>query len=64
MPTNSQSDAVSGEQVPGDTAVPPANAAVQRPIGPDVIADYLKRLPGSPGVYRMMDREGNVLYVG
>jgi len=32
--------------------------------GPQVIADYLKALPGSPGVYRMLDAAGNVIYVG
>ncbi|HXF53723.1 MAG TPA: excinuclease ABC subunit UvrC [Hyphomicrobiaceae bacterium] len=32
--------------------------------GPQVIADYLKTLPGSPGVYRMLDAAGNVIYVG
>jgi excinuclease ABC subunit C len=32
--------------------------------GPQVIAHYLKLLPSSPGVYRMLDREGTVIYVG
>jgi excinuclease ABC subunit C len=32
--------------------------------GPKLIADYVKRLPGKPGVYRMFDEFGNVLYVG
>ncbi len=32
--------------------------------GPQVIAHYLKLLPSSPGVYRMLDGEGNVIYVG
>src|SRR6476646_9917948 len=32
--------------------------------GPAVIAKYLKTLPGSPGVYRMIDAAGNVIYVG
>ncbi|MGI9403652.1 MAG: hypothetical protein ACR2OF_03960, partial [Hyphomicrobium sp.] len=32
--------------------------------GPDVVAAYLETLPASPGVYRMLDREGNVIYVG
>ncbi|WP_421701711.1 excinuclease ABC subunit UvrC [Aliiroseovarius sp.] len=34
------------------------------PKGHAVIADYLKRLDGSPGVYRMLDEQGRVLYVG
>lgn len=32
--------------------------------GAEVIADYLTRLPNSPGVYRMYGRNGEVLYVG
>ncbi len=32
--------------------------------GPDVIAAYLKTLPNSPGVYRMLDASGEVIYVG
>ncbi len=32
--------------------------------GAAVIADYLTRLPNSPGVYRMMGAGGEVLYVG
>ena len=40
-----------------------------RPAGPvrtgvAVIADMVKRLPNGPGVYRMIDAKGNVLYVG
>ncbi len=34
------------------------------PTGPHVIAQYLKNLPGSPGVYRMLDAAGTVIYVG
>ncbi len=34
------------------------------PGGPDVIARYLKSLPSSPGVYRMLDATGEVIYVG
>jgi excinuclease ABC subunit C len=33
-------------------------------FGPKLIADYVKRLPGKPGVYRMFDEYGTVLYVG
>ena len=32
--------------------------------GHELIADYLTRLDGSPGVYRMLDVESRVLYVG
>jgi excinuclease ABC subunit C len=35
-----------------------------RPTGPEVIQAYLKHLPGSPGVYRMLDTAGEVIYVG
>ena len=44
-------------------SVPPPER--RRPkTGPAVIARYLKTLPGSPGVYRMLDAGGNVIYVG
>lgn len=32
--------------------------------GVDVIANEVKRLPNGPGVYRMLDENGEVLYVG
>jgi excinuclease ABC subunit C len=32
--------------------------------GADVIRDFVTRLPGKPGVYRMYDAKGDVLYVG
>lgn len=32
--------------------------------GAELIADFVKRLPPKPGVYRMMNRAGDVLYVG
>lgn len=32
--------------------------------GVEVIRDHLRRLPGKPGVYRMIGAEGEVLYVG
>jgi len=34
------------------------------PTGPEVIKAFLKTLPLSPGVYRMLNAKGQVLYVG
>ncbi len=34
------------------------------PTGPEVVAGYLKTLSAQPGVYRMLDCEGTVIYVG
>ena len=42
------------DQVPAETA----------PTGYSVIQGYLRTLDGSPGVYRMLDAESRVLYVG
>ncbi|WP_306029324.1 excinuclease ABC subunit UvrC [Stappia sp. MMSF_3263] len=47
----------------------PAFQSAPTPLGPDargadVIAHFVRRLPLGPGVYRMLDGEGNVLYVG
>ncbi|RTL67049.1 MAG: excinuclease ABC subunit UvrC, partial [Hyphomicrobiales bacterium] len=47
---------------PGDGAT--AEATAEPPRGPQVIQRYLKTLPGSPGVYRMLDATGTVIYVG
>jgi excinuclease ABC subunit C len=43
-----------------------AQAALSKPvlIGPSVITGYLKTLPSAPGVYRMLDATGTVIYVG
>ncbi|WP_179378530.1 excinuclease ABC subunit UvrC [Jannaschia marina] len=40
----------------------PENTA--KPTGPEVIKRFLRTLDGSPGVYRMLDVENRVLYVG
>ncbi|UWQ11444.1 excinuclease ABC subunit UvrC [Aliiroseovarius crassostreae] len=46
---------------PDATPAPDANS---RPAGHEVIQSYLRLLDGSPGVYRMLDEKGRVLYVG
>ncbi|TLP48333.1 excinuclease ABC subunit UvrC [Cohaesibacter sp. CAU 1516] len=43
-----------------DTNATPAKPAT----GFDVIADFVRRLPNGPGVYRMLNAGGDVLYVG
>src|SRR5512145_3257990 len=40
------------------------NGGTGVPTGPAVIAQYLKTLHNSPGVYRMIDASGTVIYVG
>jgi len=48
-----------------DTSQPDAAATGRAvPTGADVIAGYLKSLGSSPGVYRMLDPAGDVIYVG
>ena len=41
-----------------------AQPAAARQTGPEVIQRYLKLLPNAPGVYRMIDAAGDVIYVG
>lgn len=41
-----------------------AEGAAPARKGVEVIADEVKRLPNGPGVYRMLDEKGEVLYVG
>ncbi|MCW5722899.1 MAG: excinuclease ABC subunit UvrC [Devosia sp.] len=40
-----------------DTPAPP-------PSGPEVIRAFVRTLPAAPGVYRMLDEAGEVIYVG
>jgi hypothetical protein len=47
---------------PTETARPEPVAEQQ--TGPAVIARYLRTLPSGPGVYRMINEAGDVLYVG
>ena len=47
----------------GPAPAPPVDRAPAK-TGPEVVATYLKTLPKSPGVYRMIDAGGTVIYVG
>ena len=49
-----------------DATTTDSDQAASKPprIGLEVIADAVKRLPNGPGVYRMIDGKGVVLYVG
>ncbi len=46
------------------TAPSQASQDAVPPMGYSVIQDYVNTLDGSPGVYRMLDAESRVLYVG
>src|SRR5712675_1386556 len=53
------------ENSPGPTPEPNSDAASQTPLkGAARIEAYLKTLPDGPGVYRMLNGKGEVLYVG
>lgn len=51
---------------PADMPAPPQTQEEEpsRATGPEVIAGYLKTLGTGPGVYRMLDTAGTVIYVG
>src|SRR5215469_10816348 len=56
-------DSAENRQIPEMTAelsVPPRGIV----RGVTVIAEAVKTLPGSPGVYRMLNKSGDALYVG
>ncbi|WP_432449504.1 excinuclease ABC subunit UvrC [Aliiroseovarius marinus] len=49
---------MTGKETPSDDTQVPV------PTGHEVVQSYLKTLDNSPGVYRMLDAKGRVLYVG
>jgi excinuclease ABC subunit C len=51
--------------VPAETSDLDAESnAPPTPLGAEVIQSYLKTLPSKPGVYRMINSDGDILYVG
>ncbi|MGZ5852092.1 MAG: excinuclease ABC subunit UvrC, partial [Hyphomicrobium sp.] len=63
-PREPQAEAPATDVVPAKDLAPEVPSEGPAASGPAVIAGYLKRLPSSPGIYRMLDREGAVIYVG
>ncbi len=47
-----------------DSALSEFDATAEGLAGAEVINAFVKKLPNSPGVYRMFNRDGDVLYVG
>ena len=63
-PREPQAEAPATDVVPAKDLAPEVPPEGPAASGPAVIAGYLKRLPSSPGIYRMLDHEGAVIYVG
>jgi hypothetical protein len=52
-----------GERAPSDAPVATPTPA-RRPAPPFDARGYVESLPARPGVYRMLDAQGEILYVG
>src|SRR5262245_39551265 len=62
MPGDSAENRQNPETIPEITAEPAAPRGIVRGVA--VIAEAVKTLPGNPGVYRMLNKSGDALYVG
>lgn len=47
-----------------DIMIAEDTASAPKPHGPELIKSFVKTLPNKPGVYRMFDENGSVLYIG
>ncbi|MCB1384373.1 MAG: excinuclease ABC subunit UvrC [Nitratireductor sp.] len=56
--------ATTGYAIAWEDALAPEAGDGTRPAGAEIIAQFVRRLPNSPGVYRMFNAKGDVLYVG
>ncbi len=61
---NGNDDDIVASMEGGAEAAAEGGAAPERPGGARFIAEKVKRLPDSPGVYRMYGADGELLYVG
>ncbi len=57
-------DSKNNQEESGLTLTATSGKSREGPLGHACIRGYLRRLDSSPGVYRMLDRSGAVLYVG
>jgi excinuclease ABC subunit C len=60
--SETEMDTAAGDLAERTEETPPAHGRLAR--GADTIAAALKTMPETPGVYRMLDAKGDVLYVG
>jgi excinuclease ABC subunit C len=63
-PATSPETALPADAVPPDSAARHSAASTGMAAGIARIREALRSMPASPGVYRMLDRRGNPLYVG
>ena len=64
MPEEGEDEAAVPASNSGESIVWDTGGATEGSPGPEVIQHFLKRLPNKPGVYRMFNAAGDVLYVG
>jgi excinuclease ABC subunit C len=63
-PTFGSTDETAGAEATTAAEAPPAARPTGSAAGLAAIRDALRTMPSAPGVYRMLDRRGDALYVG